>query len=156
MRRRVWCETLPYEELCAPSVLALLARFGVDVLLAVRPWHAKELPEVHARLAGEGIHVGVWPMLENERGRWASVHSHAAFVQFTNELLALAPSVPEVVIDLEPAFADLERWKSWRPSWGKRATEPVKGGVHGRGAQGRGADSSVSAGVVATTTERTS
>ena len=119
MRRRVWCETLSFEELLAPPVVALLVRHRLELLLAVRPWHVAQLAEVHARLAGAGVHVALWPMLDDARGRWASVGSHGAFVQLADELLAAAPAAPELVIDLEPAFADLEKWKSWRPRWGK-------------------------------------
>ena len=63
MRRRVWCETLPFEELCAPGVLHLLARFHLELLLAVRPWQLAEIPGVVARLRDAGVVVALWPDL---------------------------------------------------------------------------------------------
>jgi hypothetical protein len=135
MRRRVWCETLSYEELLAPAVVSLLVRYRLEVLLAVRPWHAAEVAEVCARLGGAGVYVALWPMLADAEGRWASAQSRAAFVGFVDQLLEAVPAAPEVVIDLEPAFADLERWKSWRPSWGaSRSPSTGVGGVGPRGA----------------------
>lgn len=129
MRRRVWCETLSFEELCAPAVLRLLARFRLDVLLAVRPWHLGEVGEVVARLRGAGLHVALWPMLDDARGRWASARSAPAFAELVAELAERAPAAAELVIDLEPAIFDLTRWKAWRPSgWG--------GAVRGLGAAG--------------------
>jgi hypothetical protein len=80
MRRRVWCETLPYDELLAPSVLALLARYRLELLLAVRPWQVAALAAVHARLVDAGVYVALWPMLDDEHGRWASAQSQPAFV----------------------------------------------------------------------------
>jgi hypothetical protein len=35
-------------------------------------------------------------------------------------VLEAVPEAQELVIDLEPAFAELERWKAWRPRWGAR------------------------------------
>jgi hypothetical protein len=125
MRRRVWCETLPYDQLLAPAVMSLLVRYRLDLLLAVRPWHVAEFAQVHARLLGAGIHVGLWPMIEDDHGRWASVRSQQRFVAMVDALLAAVPSAREVVVDLEPAFADLKRWKMWRPTF--RATVHVDG-----------------------------
>ncbi|MBK7538175.1 MAG: hypothetical protein IPI49_23000, partial [Myxococcales bacterium] len=115
MRRRVWCETLPFEELCAPGVLHLLARFHLELLLAVRPWQLAEIPGVVARLRDAGVVVALWPMLEDAHGRWASARSLPAFVPMVDDLLARVPGDTELVIDLEPAISDLLRWKAWRP-----------------------------------------
>src|SRR5689334_3645371 len=46
VRRRVWCETLPYDELVRSSLAARLGRQQIDVLLAVRPWQLAEVAEV--------------------------------------------------------------------------------------------------------------
>lgn len=110
----MWCETLPFEQL--PPALPLLARYRLDLLLAVRPWQLAELPEVVRRARGEGVFVGVWPMLADEDGRWASVRSCDRFVGFVDELLAAVPFADELVIDLEPPFFQLERWIRGRPA----------------------------------------
>lgn len=122
-RRRLWCETLPYEELTSPRVLGLLGRYGVEVMVAVRPWHVAEIGEVVRRLEGAGVGAALWPMIEDAHGRWASARSATAFIGFVDELLAAVPEAREVAIDLEPAIAEMEKWKAWRPRWGRRAAE---------------------------------
>lgn len=107
MRRRVWCETLSYEAL--PAHLGLLARHRLDLLLAVRPWQLPEVSELVRRLRGEGLFVGVWPMIADEQGRWANARSCTEFIAFTDELLARVPFADEVVLDLEPPYFQLAR-----------------------------------------------
>ena len=132
MRRRVWCETLSFAELCAPGVVALLARFQLDVLVAVRPWHLAEIAGVHARLRGAGVTVALWPMLDDASGRWASARSMEAFVALVDALLAAVPDAGEVVVDLEPAIVDVMRWKAWRP--GRWAAAAAAAAQRDRGA----------------------
>lgn len=117
MRHRVWCETLPLTELARPSVIALLARYRVDLLLAVRPWQLATIGDVVRRVQGAGVFVGVWPMLADADGRWASARSAHAFVAFADQVLAQAPSADELAIDLEPPLPALARWKDGRPTW---------------------------------------
>jgi hypothetical protein len=114
MRRRVWCETLSFAEVARPQVIALLVRYRIDLLLAVRPWQLGEIGEVVRRLRGGGLFVGLWPMLADADGRWASVASAAKFIELADRLLACA-NADELVIDLEPPLAELERWKAGRP-----------------------------------------
>ncbi len=114
MRRRVWCETLSFAEVSRPEVVALLARYRVDLLLAVRPWQLAEVDEVTRRLRGAGVFVALWPMLADADGRWASVASAARFIALVDDLLARSDP-DELVIDLEPPLAELERWKAGRP-----------------------------------------
>ena len=116
MRRRVWCETLSFDEVGDPRLLAALERHGIDLLLAVRPW---QLPEVAAVVEGvrdAGVFVGMWPMLADADGRWASVRSLPAYIAFTDELLARVPTCDELAIDLEPPLAVLKEWKALRPA----------------------------------------
>lgn len=112
VRHRVWCETLSFEELGAPAVLRLLARYRVEALVAVRPWQLASVGELVARLGDAGVPVALWPMLEDERGRWVSASSASAFVTLVDELLAGAPATAELVLDLEPPFGELARWKA--------------------------------------------
>jgi hypothetical protein len=120
VRARVWCENLPYDEL--PAQLPLLARYGVELLLAVRPWQLAEIGDLVRRVGDAGVFVGVWPMLADEDGRWASAHSYAKFIALADEVSARAPEAGELVIDLEPPFAQLARWKAGRPA------RPLAGG----------------------------
>jgi hypothetical protein len=49
MRRRIWSETLPFTALTEPATLALLARYRVELIAAVRPWDLPALPGCSAR-----------------------------------------------------------------------------------------------------------
>lgn len=117
VRRRVWCETLAYDELTGSSLGAQLQRQRIDLLLAVRPWQLADAGEIVRRFQAAGVFVALWPMLADGDGRWASAATHLAFIAFTDELLASIPFADEVVIDLEPPIANLARWKAGRPSW---------------------------------------
>lgn len=117
MRRRVWCETVPYDELVRSEVVELLARREIDLLLAVRPWQLGEVAAVVRRFQDRGVFVAVWPMLDDADGRWVNADSAPAFIAFADAVLAAAPFADELVLDLEPAKATLARWKNWRPTW---------------------------------------
>jgi hypothetical protein len=95
----------------------LLARYKLDLLLAVRPWDLPAVGELVKRLQGAGIFVGLWPMLADPDGRWASVSSSTKYVALVDDMLAHAPTADELVIDLEPPIWLLERWKDGDPTW---------------------------------------
>jgi hypothetical protein len=107
--RRIYSETLPYEDLVRPRTLDLLARYELELVLAVRPWHVRALPEVARAVRGAGVPMSIWPMLADEEGRWASVHNAPAFGRLTLSIVdALEASRAEprdVLFDLEPPFA---------------------------------------------------
>jgi len=117
VRRRVWCETLPFAELTRSYVTELVARYRLDLLLAVRPWQIAEVGDVVRHFQDAGVFVAMWPMLADEDGRWASVSSSRAFIAFTDELLRVVPFAEELAIDLEPPLHLLARWKSGHPTW---------------------------------------
>ena len=119
MRRRVWCETLPFGDAvaCAP----VLAARGVELLLAVRPWQLADAGDAVARLRGAGVYVALWPMIGDDDGRWASVASCASFVRFADELVERVPC-DEVAIDLEPPKAQLEKLRPF----GRAAADSVQ------------------------------
>jgi hypothetical protein len=109
---RVYCETLPLDEVVRPRTLTLLARYRLELVLAVRPWDLEALPGVARALADAGIALSIWPMLDDEAGRWASVHNAPVFdrlVQATcDSLVTRAPEHArprDVLFDLEPPFA---------------------------------------------------
>lgn len=107
--RRVYSETLPHADLVRPRTIALLSRFGLEVVLAVRPWDVRGLPDVARTLRDAGVPLAIWPMLSDEKGRWASVHNANAFGELTLSIcdaLEAAGAAPrDVLFDLEPPFA---------------------------------------------------
>ena len=106
---RIYCETLPFEEVTRPRTVALLRRHELEIVLAVRPWQLPDLPGVARVLRDAGVPVSVWPMLADEEGRWASAHNAPSFARFLRDAADLleAAGVPprEVLLDLEPPFA---------------------------------------------------
>ena len=117
MRRRIWCETLAFADV-APA-LPLLARFRLDLLLAVRPWQLADVGDAVARAKDAGVHVAVWPMLSDADGRWASVATTVGMTAFADALLA--SDADELVLDLEPPIAQMTKLKALRPTWTARA-----------------------------------
>ena len=107
--RRVYSETLPHSDLVRPRTIALLARYGLEVVLAVRPWDERGLPDVARTLRDAGVPLSIWPMLSDDQGRWASVHNAAEFGRLTLSVcdaLETAGARPrDVLFDLEPPFA---------------------------------------------------
>jgi hypothetical protein len=107
--RRVYSETLPHSDLVRPRTIELLARYGLEVVLAVRPWDARGLPDVARALRDAGVPLSIWPMLSDEEGRWASVHNATEFGRLTLsvcDVLEAAGARPrDVLFDLEPPFA---------------------------------------------------
>lgn len=113
----MWCETLTFDEVVAPRVVALLRRYRLDLLLAVRPWQLADLGETVERLRGAGVFVALWPMVADEHGRWASVQSSARFVAFGDAVVARAPGADELILDLEPPLDRMAGWKAGRPTF---------------------------------------
>jgi len=113
----VWCETLSFDEVASARVVDLLARYRLDLLLAVRPWQLDGVADLVARLRGAGIFVALWPMLADTDGRWASVQSCARFIAFADDLLRRAPDADELILDLEPPIDRMAGWKAARPTF---------------------------------------
>lgn len=107
--RRVYSETLPYADLVRPRTIALLARYRLELVLAVRPWDEPELPRVARALRDGGVPLSVWPMLSDDDGRWASVHNAPQFCRLAlsvcDALEAAGTPPRDVLFDLEPPFA---------------------------------------------------
>jgi hypothetical protein len=100
---RIYSETLPYEEVARKETVALLVRFGLEVVLAVRPWQLGELPKV-ARALGD-VPLSVWPMLSDEMGRWANAKNADKFTAFVKNVCDVHEP-KEILLDLEPPFPD--------------------------------------------------
>jgi hypothetical protein len=116
VRRRVWCEMLPFAEL-SPALLEKLAARQIDLLLAVRPWHLPDIAAVAARVRAARVYLGLWPMLGDEHGRWASVRSMVGFIALADSVIERVPDLDELVVDLEPPHEVLAQWKALRPAF---------------------------------------
>ncbi len=107
---------LPFAELSL-ALLEKLAARRIDLLLAVRPWQLAEIAGVVARVQAAGVYLGLWPMLGDEHGRWASVRSMVGFIALADSVLERAPDIDELVIDLEPPHEVLAQWKALQPAF---------------------------------------
>jgi hypothetical protein len=107
---------LPFAEL-SPSLLEKLAARRIELLLAVRPWQLPEIASVAERVRAAGVYLGLWPMLGDEHGRWASVRSMVGFIALVDSTLERVPSIDELIIDLEPPHEVLAQWKALRPAF---------------------------------------
>lgn len=107
---------LPFAEL-SPALLDKLAARRIDLLLAVRPWQLSEIAGVVERVKAAGVYLGLWPMLGDEHGRWASVRSMVGFIALADSVIERVPPIDELVIDLEPPHEVLARWKALRPAF---------------------------------------
>ena len=107
--RRIYSETLPYSDVTAARTLALLRRFELSLVVAVRPWQLGAVGDVAKTLADAGIDLSVWPMLSDEEGRWANAGNAAVFAEFCERTIDAVPSAKELLLDLEPSFAAAQR-----------------------------------------------
>jgi hypothetical protein len=79
-RRRIWSELLPYAEVARPAVLDALASRGIELSVAVFPASLSHLGPLLADAASARVPVSLWPMIEDEQGRWASLSTMGAFL----------------------------------------------------------------------------
>jgi hypothetical protein len=104
-RRRVWSETLPLASLARPETLAILARYRVELIAAVRPDDLDGVPALLRASSDAGVRVGLWPMLRDDDGRWVSARNAQSFDAFVAALLDACRGWPlpaEIAFDLEP------------------------------------------------------
>lgn len=103
---RIYSETLPWSDLLRPTTLALLARYRLELVLAVRPWDLAALSDVAKALRDADVPLLVWPMLDDAQGRWMSVHNAHEFRAFALSICDLLAETPprDVLFDLEPPF----------------------------------------------------
>src|SRR5690242_4010236 len=86
-RYRIYSETLPYDDVTRAATLSLLRRYGLELVLAVRPWQVGELAaRVAPKLRDEGLAWSVWPMIADDEGRWANVHNAGRFADFVRRV----------------------------------------------------------------------
>jgi hypothetical protein len=115
-RRIVWSEMVPYPEIRDPALLACLAARGIDLMVAVRPGTLEDAPAVVAACRTAGVGVGLWPMLDDDDGRWLSAANAARFSELACGLAAAAGPGGEIAIDLEPPIDRVHGILAGRPT----------------------------------------
>ncbi|MBK8259057.1 MAG: hypothetical protein IPK82_41165 [Polyangiaceae bacterium] len=103
-RRGIWAETAPPEVLCDPATWTLLARYALEVAVAVRPGDVALAARVRDLAAQAEVKALLWPMIDDAEGRWLSVVSARAFRTFLTEVRSAAPELG-IVLDLEPPLS---------------------------------------------------
>lgn len=109
VRRRVYCETMPMDEVAKAPVLDRLRAFDLELVMAVRPGEGALCSRLMERAASAGVRVAIWPMLADREGRWASAANAPRFCAFAEELVeelsARGAPPAELLVDLEPPLA---------------------------------------------------
>lgn len=112
-RRRIWSELVPLPELARSPVLAELARRDVQLLVAVQPRDRDDVPRVVERAGELGLSLGLWPLLDDDEGRWLHPTNAAPFERWIEALLETldrrALSIGSLALDLEPPIAEVRR-----------------------------------------------
>lgn len=108
---RVWCETLAWERLAHPDTLDLLRDRRVMPVVAVRPWDVARVPALLSLARARSLPVALWPMIDDDHGRWLNAANVARFDAFVRGLLdGLGDDLPdELALDLEPPLGLLAR-----------------------------------------------
>ncbi len=103
--RRIWSEFVPYETLCSPEVLRVLKPRKLQILVAVTPARLAGLPQLVATYRDAGIELGLWPMVDDEDGRWGSTFNAQLYSDFVLRVADMAQGGSTIAIDLEPPIA---------------------------------------------------
>lgn len=103
--RRIWSEFVPYEQLCSRELLRLLQPRQLQILVAVTPARIAGLPKLVATYRDAGIDLGLWPMIDDEDGRWGSTFNAQLYSDFVMRVAELAQPGSTIAIDLEPPIA---------------------------------------------------
>lgn len=103
----IWSEHVPPGELAADGTVALLHRYGLTPIVALPPHlQTPQMGDALRELAAAGISIGLWPLLSDADGYWASEHNAEAFAARVDEVLRFAEhngvQPTTVAIDLEP------------------------------------------------------
>jgi hypothetical protein len=97
---------LPYSEVAQPALLAELAARRIDLLVAVTPATADGAVDLVGACRAARVGIGLWPMVDDDQGRWPSAANADPFARFVRDLMAQlrdARALPdEIAIDLEP------------------------------------------------------
>ncbi len=110
-RRRIWSELLSYSEVAQPHVLGALASRRIELSIAIFPASLPALGRLLAEAASAQVPVSLWPMIEDEQGRWASLSTMGDFLDHVSRVEEAldrsgAPATG-LLFDLEPPIGRL-------------------------------------------------
>jgi hypothetical protein len=91
-------------------VLDALASRRIELLLALRPGGEAGAARAIAACRERGVAIGLWPMLSDADGRWASAKTATRFAAFVRALFDALPDgvAPDTLaIDLEPPIREV-------------------------------------------------
>lgn len=103
---RFFVETLPLSELSAPGLLPRVARAADGLVLAIRP--GERMHDAVPAVRAAGLAVALWPMLENDAGRWCTLANAPEFVRFARNCMRDAREGDALLLDLEPPWRLLD------------------------------------------------
>ncbi len=116
-RRALWCEFLPLAELRSPALLGALASRGLALRVAISPGAVGEVAPLIDACTRAGGDVGLWPLLNDADGRWASCENAARFSEHARAVAAEAErggDRPAIALDLEPPIGRVREALSGR------------------------------------------
>ncbi len=110
MRRRVWSEFLPFDEVRRPETLRLLGTHDVEPILAVHvEADLQSLSETIRSARRAGLRPWIWPLLAKDHGYWASEQNSGEWKARVDEILSTLESENArpsgIAVDLEPPLA---------------------------------------------------
>lgn len=104
---------MPYQALRAPALLGMLATRAITPIVAVTPPLLDQAADVVLACRDAGAGIGLWPMLDDADGRWASAANAARFCAFARALIDALDrrgARPDALaIDLEPPIERLRQ-----------------------------------------------
>lgn len=89
------------------ALLASLAERGLALRVAVGPGDVGAVPQLVRSGAAAGVEIGLWPLLADADGRWASCENAETFAEHAREVARAAArarraSPAPLILDLEP------------------------------------------------------
>ena len=122
---RLYSEHVPYEIIDAP-LLAQLAARNIELALAVFPRDVERLAEVERRACAANVRLVLWPLLDDDEGRWPSASNAASFAAHV-ELLVEGATPTTIIFDVEPPIEWTRAALHWR-----YVPRPRRRGSHAR------------------------
>jgi hypothetical protein len=120
LRRTIWSEYVEPERIIDAETLRLLASRSIGLHVAITPEWFSQAARVVLAARHAGVRIGLWPMIDDDQGRWANGWNAEIFKHYTLELLSdleRERALPDdLVLDLEPPIASLRRAVHLRPT----------------------------------------